>query len=101
MSYLNTPWYAKQLRQLTTPCPPGVSEDDDPTRILCQRRFRPELAPAFYSTHPPAPLPSDRTGEPIYPPAGGVQAPTRSIFAHSGGEIYELTVLLKSNPYTF
>jgi hypothetical protein len=25
MSYLNTPWYAKQLRDLTQPCPPGVS----------------------------------------------------------------------------
>src|SRR5690606_1397865 len=40
MSYLNTPWYVKQLRQLTTPCAPGVDPDADPTRIICQRPYR-------------------------------------------------------------
>lgn len=35
--YLNTAWYVKQLRDLTRPCPPGVSPGDDGTRILCQR----------------------------------------------------------------
>jgi hypothetical protein len=48
MSYLNTNWYAKQLRDLTSPCPPGVSADDDPTVIICQRQFRPELEAGFY-----------------------------------------------------
>ncbi|MDT8370017.1 MAG: DUF2723 domain-containing protein [Longimicrobiales bacterium] len=37
ISYLNTNWYAKQLRDLTRPCPPGVSAADTPTRIICQR----------------------------------------------------------------
>lgn len=48
MSYLNTPWYAKQLRDLTQPCPPGVSAEDDPSRIICQRQFRPDLEADFY-----------------------------------------------------
>src|SRR5690606_18110909 len=48
MSYLNTPWYAHQLRDLTQPCPPGVSPDQDPTRIICQRPYDPEQGPAFY-----------------------------------------------------
>jgi hypothetical protein len=48
MSYLNTPWYARQLRDLTQPCPPGVSAADDPTRIICQRPYEPDRGPAFY-----------------------------------------------------
>jgi hypothetical protein len=48
MSYLNTPWYAKQLRDLTRPCPAGRSADDDPTRIICQREYRPSPRVPFY-----------------------------------------------------
>jgi hypothetical protein len=48
MSYLNTPWYVKQLRDLTTPCPQGTSPLDDPTRIICQRPYEPERGPEFY-----------------------------------------------------
>lgn len=43
--FLKTAWYLEQLRELTTPCPPGVSPADDPTRIICQRPFRPEELP--------------------------------------------------------
>jgi hypothetical protein len=38
-SYLNTPWYARQLRDLTTPCLSGQSPDRDPTRVICQRPY--------------------------------------------------------------
>jgi hypothetical protein len=48
MSYLNTPWYARQLRDLTQPCPPGVSAEQDPTRIICQRAYQPDQGPEFY-----------------------------------------------------
>src|SRR5690606_19017496 len=48
MSYLNTPWYARQLRDLTQPCAPGVSAAEDPTRIICQRPYEPDQGPAFY-----------------------------------------------------
>jgi hypothetical protein len=52
-SYLNTDWYAKQIRDLTRPCEPGVSADDDPTRIICQRPYTAENTGAMY-THDPA-----------------------------------------------
>ncbi|MBW3555165.1 MAG: DUF2723 domain-containing protein [Gemmatimonadetes bacterium] len=64
--YLNTPWYVKQLRALTTPCAPGVSAADDPTRILCQRTLDPGEIPAALA----------RTGG---PPADGIRAPEDSI----------------------
>jgi hypothetical protein len=45
-SYLNVPWYAKQLRDLTRPCPQGVL-DPSPTRIVCQRAYEPGPAVAY------------------------------------------------------
>ncbi len=47
-SYLRTPWYARQIRDLTRPCPAGVDPTATPTRILCQRPFeRGQLPPAL------------------------------------------------------
>jgi hypothetical protein len=46
-SYLATPWYAQQLRDLTRPC----EERDplaDPTVIECQRPFEPDKTIEFY-----------------------------------------------------
>ncbi len=43
--YLNTPWYARQIRDLTTPCPAGVDPVEDPTRIICQWPFDPGSLP--------------------------------------------------------
>jgi hypothetical protein len=48
-SYLNTPWYVQQLRQLTTPCERPEQWREDETRIICQRSFESAAAPAFYS----------------------------------------------------
>ncbi|HEY0672462.1 MAG TPA: DUF2723 domain-containing protein [Longimicrobiales bacterium] len=48
MSYLNTPWYVKQLSGLTAPCAPNQDPAADPTRIICQRPFEPARSPAFY-----------------------------------------------------
>lgn len=55
-SYLNTPWYAKQLRDLTQPCTQPGGAEADRTRILCQREFRPETASPVYAApaSPPA-----------------------------------------------
>ena len=47
-TYLNTDWYAKQLRGLTGPCPTPDAWERDRTRILCQRPFDPTGAPSFY-----------------------------------------------------
>jgi hypothetical protein len=79
MSYLNTPWYAKQLRDLTQPCPPGVSATDDPTRIICQRAYLPEQGPDFYRPYVQA---DEATGRPAL---GG--APTTSILPLTDEEI--------------
>ncbi|HSG09323.1 MAG TPA: DUF2723 domain-containing protein [Longimicrobiales bacterium] len=73
-SYLNTDWYAKQLRDLTRPCPAGVSPADDPTLIICQRPYTAENTDAAYvfdvaDAGDKVPLQLDRP----------LQAPTKSI----------------------
>ena len=47
-SYLNTPWYAIQLKGLTEPCPEGVDPLDRPTLIVCQRPYTAENTGAAY-----------------------------------------------------
>jgi hypothetical protein len=49
MSYLNTAWYAKQLRDLTTPCAPGQNPYADSTRIICQRPYDVANSPRVYN----------------------------------------------------
>ena len=49
MSYLNTGWYARQLRDLTAPCKPGVDPMADPTRNLCQRPYDAQNGPKVYT----------------------------------------------------
>ena len=72
-SYLNTPWYARQLRDLTTPCPSGKSPDQDPTRVICQRPYD-ASAEAVYTMTPDQlregqiALPLDRPVRPPYRP---------------------------------
>ena len=88
MSYLNTPWYAKQLRDLTTPCAPGQDPASDPTRIICQRPFDPERAPPFYRgamvrADQPAPQQPDSV-----PP--GQRPPTESILPITDAQIDEV-----------
>ena len=54
-SYLNTPWYAKQIRQLTTPCETPGDAERDPTRILCQRQYIPTGPEGLYPRDPAYP----------------------------------------------
>jgi hypothetical protein len=68
MSYLNTNWYVRQLRDLTSPCQPGQDPASDPTRIICQRPFDMSKGPRLYSDLLAAP--SDEPGH---------KAPTRTI----------------------
>lgn len=98
MSYLNTPWYVKQLKQLTTPCPEGVDPYADPTRIICQRPFEPDKAPAFYSARPAL---ADRPGEPVDVGGEPVRAPTRSIFAMTDEQIDQVIQSFVSNISAF
>jgi hypothetical protein len=105
MSYLNTPWYVKQIRQLTTPCDEGVSATDDDTRIICQRAFLPDRAPAFYSA--PDSASPDRAGAPLdlavpaSEQASLGQPPTRSIIPITEDEIDELLETYMANPGAF
>jgi hypothetical protein len=48
-SYLNTPWYARQIRDLTRPCNQPGQAALDRTRIICQREFTTEGAAAIYA----------------------------------------------------
>jgi hypothetical protein len=48
-SYLNTPWYAKQLRDITRPCNQPGEAAADQTRIICQRVFDPDLSAPIYA----------------------------------------------------
>ena len=100
MSYLNTPWYARQLLRLTSPCPEGVDPLEDPTRITCQRPFQPEMEAELYATPTP---PSDRSGEPV---EGVAQTrtwtpPTRPIFSMSEARIDSVPAMYAANPYDF
>ena len=71
LSYLNTNWYPKQLRELTQPCQRPGQALEDPTRIICQRPFEAARAPNFYD---------------------GSRVPTRSILGLTPEEIDAVTL---------
>jgi hypothetical protein len=73
-SYLNTSWYTKQLRDLTRPCPEGVSPDDDFSVIVCQRPYTAETTGAAYVSDPAEA--GDKVALVLDEP---IRAPTRSI----------------------
>ncbi|HSM37686.1 MAG TPA: DUF2723 domain-containing protein [Longimicrobiales bacterium] len=77
MSYLNTPWYVRQIRDLTQPCGPGEDPDEDPTRIVCQRPYEVDDGPGIYRTPTLSadPPPQTTAGD----PGPGRRAPTASI----------------------
>ncbi|HEX6913184.1 MAG TPA: DUF2723 domain-containing protein [Longimicrobium sp.] len=66
MSYFNTPWYVKQLRDITRPCPTPGAALEDPTIITCQRPYEGSPSTPFYN---------------------GARAPTRPILTLSDLEI--------------
>ena len=84
-SYLNTAWYARQLRDLTTPCPSGDSPERDPTRVICQRPYD-SSAPAVY-TMTPGQLAEGQIPVPLDRP---VRPPDRPIFDLDDEEIEEV-----------
>ena len=84
MSYLNTPWYVRQIRDLTSACEPGDDARADPTVIICQRPFEPEEAPAFYAE---AMVPTDAPGVTAGDAPPGRRAPAHTIVPLSDEEI--------------
>ena len=75
-SYLNTKWYPKQLRDLTSPCGAEKTAADSPTTIVCQRPFDFENAVGPYAEQEP-------------------RMPRRSIISMSDQEIDDLNQLFR------
>ena len=100
MSYLNTAWYAQQIRQLTAPCPEGVNPLDDPTVITCQRPYQPELGAGLYA---PDGAFGDKGGEALtdLAPEEGYTVPTRSILDMSAAQVDSIPAMYNANPYNF
>jgi hypothetical protein len=84
-SYLNTDWYALQLRGLTEPCPSGVDPLDDPTVITCQRPYTFENTGAAYVTD--ASQAGDKVPLVVDEP---IRAPTRSIIPLTDEQIMQV-----------
>jgi hypothetical protein len=82
-SYLNTDWYTKQLKRLTTPCEPGVDPSTDWTVIQCQRPYTFENTAAAYVADP-----AD-AGDRLPIVVDDLSAPTRSILPLSDEQIEE------------
>jgi hypothetical protein len=82
-SYLNTDWYTKQLKRLTTPCEPGVDPASDWTIIQCQRPYTFENTPAAYVTD------AGQAGDRVPIVVDELEAPTRSILPLSDEQIEE------------
>lgn len=83
MSYLNTPWYVRQLRGLTAPCAPGQDPASDPTRIICQRPFDVSKGPRIYSDS----MVTDPAALASTPP--GKRPPTKTIIPLTDDQINE------------
>ncbi|MBI4545477.1 MAG: DUF2723 domain-containing protein [Gemmatimonadetes bacterium] len=90
MSYLNTPWYVKQLKQLTAPCPAGSSPAADPTRIICQRPYAGELEQALGAA------PVDRPGRPAPGLSPSPRAPAASIIQLTDEQVDQIAGMLPS-----
>jgi hypothetical protein len=87
-SYLNTDWYARQLRDLTTPCRSGTNANEDSTRIICQRAFTPPAAATdLYATSEQR---GDAAGVAADAGAPGKRLPRHSILELSDARIGEL-----------
>ncbi|MFW6205920.1 MAG: DUF2723 domain-containing protein [Gemmatimonadota bacterium] len=100
MSYLNTPWYAKQIKALTTPCQEGQDPLADPTRTICQRPFQPENEAELYAADEPRSDTGAVAMEGVAP-SHGWSPPTRSILTMSADRIDSIPALYARNPYNF
>ena len=86
-SYLNTGWYAMQLKRLTTPCEPGVDPAEDPTLIVCQRPYTAENTAAAYVNDP-----ADAAGKVALVMDEPIRTPTKSILPLTDEQIVQATL---------
>jgi hypothetical protein len=85
-SYLNTDWYTKQLKRLTTPCEPGQDPAEDWSVILCQRPYTSENTGAAYVTT------AGDSGEKTALLVSDIRTPTRSIIPLTDEQIAEASL---------
>jgi hypothetical protein len=85
-SYLNTEWYVRQLKELTSPCEPGESPSDDPTLIVCQRPYTSENTAAAYVSDP-----AQAAGKIPLVVDQPIEAPSRSIIALEDAQITQVS----------
>jgi hypothetical protein len=86
-SYLNTDWYALQLKQLTTPCEPGQDPSSDWTRIQCQRPYTHENTDAAYVS-----APGEAPGKIAIVMNRPITAPTKSIIPLTDEQIRQVAL---------
>jgi hypothetical protein len=86
-SYLNTDWYALQLKQLTTPCEPGVDPADNPSLIVCQRPYTADNTGAAYVSDPADA--GDKIALVVDRP---IRAPTKSILPLTDEQIVQASL---------
>ena len=86
-SYLNTDWYATQLKDLTSPCPQGVDPSIDPSRIQCQRPYTAANTEAAYVSA------SSEAGD-KFPLVinRSIQVPSKSVIPFTNEEIQEIAL---------
>ncbi len=85
-SYLNTEWYVRQLKELTSPCEPGEDPASDWTRIQCQRPYTAENTTAAYVS-----TPADAPGKIALVVSEPIEPPTRSIISLSEEQIRQVS----------
>ena len=85
-SYLNTEWYAKQLKRITAPCDPDMSPSEDWSRIICQRPYTAENTSAAYVTDP-----TSVPGKIALVMAASIKEPTKSIIPLTDEQIDQVS----------
>ena len=86
-SYLNTPWYTKQLKRLTAPCAPGTDPASDWSRIQCQRPYTAENTGAAYVSDVTA-----AAGKVALLVAEPIEVPTKSIIPLTDEQIDQVSL---------
>jgi len=88
-SYLNLDWYVRQIRDLTTPCPPGVQASDSRTTIVCQRPYDPQEGEPLYTADPGEADSQGRiailTQRPVVPPTRTILPLENEVIAQVAG----------------
>jgi hypothetical protein len=94
-SYLNTDWYAIQLKAMTAPCEAGVTPSREHTQVLCQRPYTAENTPAMYTADPEEATSAGKT--PIIL-AGATTIPTRPVLTVDDETIRSTTLSYATVP---